>query len=82
MIDQPVGIATVWRFFAFYDMRDRSFQIAPQIEHNVFGQVYLYLTALIGGSVEGNNRTGRLFRQTPVFNGTESRVGLTLVWFH
>ncbi len=82
LIDQPVGIATVWRFFAFYDMRDRSFQIAPQIEHNVFGQVYLYLTALIGGSVEGDNRTGRLFRQTPVFNGTESRVGLTLVWFH
>ncbi|CAI2718528.1 hypothetical protein [Nitrospina watsonii] len=82
LIDQPVGIATVWRFFAFYDLRDRSFQLAPQIEYNVFDQVYLYLTARLGGSVEGDNRTGRLFRRTPRLNGSESRVGLTLVWFH
>lgn len=82
LVDQPVGIATVWRFFAFYDLRDRSFQLAPQIEYNVFGQWFLYLTARLGGSVDGDNRTGRLYRQTPVLNGTESRVGLTLVWFH
>jgi len=82
LVDQPVGLDIVWRFFAFYDLRDRSFQLAPQVEYNVFGQWFVYLTARLGGSVEGDNRTGRLFRETPVVNGTESRVGLTLVWFH
>ena len=81
-VDQPVGIDIVWRFFAFYDLRDRSFQLAPQIEYNLFDQVFLYFTARIGGSINGDNRTGRLFRDLPVFTGTESNVGLTLIVFY
>ncbi len=81
-LDQPVGIDIVWRFFGFYDLRDRSFQLAPQIEYNLIDQVYLYLTARIGGSINGNNQTGRLFRDLPVYTGTESSVGLTLIAFY
>ena len=79
-LDQPVGIEVVWRLFVFFDLSDQSFQIAPQIEYNIFGQVYVYAVARIGGSIDGNNRSGRLFRESPFFfTGTESSAGLTLI---
>lgn len=79
-LDQPVGIDIVWRAFFFFDLGDQSFQFAPQIEYNVHEQVYLYAVARIGGSVNGDNQTGRLFRESPFFyTGTESSAGLTLV---
>ncbi len=82
-LDQPVGIDIVWRAFFFVDLVDGSFQFAPQIEYNIWGQVYLYAQAQVGGSIDGNNRTGRLFRESPVsFTGTESRAGLTLIAFY
>jgi len=80
-LDQPVGIDIVWRLFVFYDLGDQSFQVVPQVEYNIFDQWYLYLQTQIGGSIDGNNTTGRLFRQAPFFTGTESRVGLSLVVF-
>ena len=81
-IDQPVGIDIVWRAFFFYDLVDGSFQFAPQIEYNIWDQVYLYAQVQVGGSIDGNNRTGRLFRESPVsFTGTESRAGLSLIAF-
>jgi len=82
LLDQPVGIDIVWQIFFFFDLSDQSFQIAPQIEYNIWEQVYLYIQAQVGGSVDGNNRTGRLFRTSPAsITGTESRAGLTLVAF-
>ncbi len=81
-LDQPIGIDIVWRLFTFYDFGDRSFQVIPQIEYNVWKQVYLYLQAQVGGSIDGNNLTGRLFRQGPVVTGTESRVGLFVIIFY
>jgi hypothetical protein len=82
LLDQPVGIEIVWRAFFFVDLSDRSFQFAPQIEYNVWEQVFLYVQAQIGGSIDGNNRTGRLFRTSPAsITGTESRAGLTLIAF-
>ncbi len=81
-LDQPIGIDLVWRLFTFYDFGDRSFQFVPQIEYNVWKQVYLYLQAQVGGSIDGNNLTGRLFRQGPVVTGTESRVGLFVIIFY
>ena len=82
-LDQPVGIDVVWRAFFFVDVVDGSFQFAPQIEYNIWGQVYLYAQAQVGGSIDGNNRTGRLFRESPTsFTGTESRAGLTLIAFY
>ena len=80
-LDQPVGIDVIWRAFFFFDLTDQSFQFAPQIEYNLFDQVYLYVQALVGGSIDGNNRTGRLFREAPFFTGTESRAGLSLIAF-
>ena len=81
-LDQPVGIDIVWRAFFFFDLSDQSFQFAPQIEYNIWDQVYLYVQAQVGGSVDGNNLTGRLFRESPVsVTGTESRAGLTLIAF-
>lgn len=81
-LDQPVGIDIVWRAFFFIDLDDRSFQFAPQIEYNVWEQVYLYAQAQIGGSVDGNDLTGRLFRTSPAsVTFTESRAGLTLIAF-
>lgn len=82
-LDQPVGIDIVWRAFFFFDLGDQSFQFAPQIEYNIWDQVYLYVQAQVGGSVDGNNLTGRLFRESPVsVTGTESRAGLTLIAFY
>jgi len=80
-LDQPVGIDIIWRAFLFFDLSDQSFQFAPQIEYNMFDQVFLYVQALVGGSIDGNNRTGRLFREAPFYTGTESRAGLTLIAF-
>ncbi|MCH7649778.1 MAG: hypothetical protein IIA63_01300 [Nitrospinae bacterium] len=79
-LDQPVGIDVVWRLFFFFDLGDRSFQIAPQIEYNISDQVYLYAVGRIGGSISGDNSTGRLFRESPFFyTGTESSAGLALI---
>ncbi len=79
-LDQPVGIDVVWRLFIFFDLSDQSFQIAPQIEYNISDQLYLFAVARIGGSINGDNRTGRLFRESPFFNtGTESSAGLALI---
>lgn len=79
-LDQPVGIDVVWRLFFFFDLGDQSFQIAPQIEYNISDQVYLYAVARIGGSISGDNSTGRLFRESPFFyTGTESSAGLALI---
>ena len=81
-LDQPVGIDIVWRAFLFFDLGDQSFQFAPQIEYNIWDQVYLYAQIQIGGSINGDSRTGRLFRTSPVsFTGTESRGGLSLIAF-
>lgn len=79
LIDQPVGIAVVWRVFGFYDFLDGSFQIVPQIEYAATDQVYIYLTGRIGEDIIGGDRDGRLFRNLPVFTGTESNVGLAVV---
>jgi len=77
---QPVGIDVVWRAFFFFDLTDQSFQIAPQIEYNIIDQIYLYAVARIGGSIDGDNSTGRLFRESPVFyTRTESSAGLALI---
>ena len=79
-LDQPVGIDVVWRLFFFFDLGDQSFQISPQIEYNISDQVYLYAVARIGGSISGDNNTGRLFRESPFFyTGTESSAGLALI---
>jgi len=81
-LDQPVGIDIVWRAFFFFDLSDQSFQFAPQIEYNLWEQVYLYAQVQVGGSIDGNNRTGRLFRESPLqVTGTESRAGLSLIAF-
>ena len=81
-LDQPVGIDIVWRAFFFFDLGDQSFQFAPQIEYNIWDQVYLYARVQVGGSIDGDNRTGRLFRTSPVsVTGTESRAGLSLIAF-
>jgi len=82
LFDQPVGIDIVWRAFFFIDLDDRSFQFAPQIEYNLWEQVFLYAQAQIGGSIDGDNLTGRLFRTSPAsITGTESRAGITLIAF-
>lgn len=79
-LDQPVGIDMVWRLFLFFDLSDQSFQIAPQIEYNIIDQIYLYAVARIDGSINGDNRSGRLFRESPFFyTGTESSAGLALI---
>ncbi|UCD12414.1 MAG: hypothetical protein JSU88_04845 [Nitrospinaceae bacterium] len=78
-LDQPVGIAIVWRLFAIVDFRDGSFQVRPQIEYAVTDLLYAYLSGGIGGNLNGNDEPGRLYQETPVFNGTESNIGVTLV---
>lgn len=81
MLDQPVGIATVWRLFGFYDILDGSFQVAPQIEYSVTEQLFLYLQGNWGGNVKGNEALGRFFRKAPVFTGSESSAGVSLVFY-
>ena len=79
-LDQPVGIDIIWRAFFFFDLSDQSFQFVPQIEYNIIDQVYLYALARIAGSINGDNRTGRLYRESPFFfTGTESSASLTLI---
>ncbi len=79
MLSQPIGIDIVWQIFGFYDFLDRSFQVIPQIEYSVSEQVFFYIRAKIGGSINGDDRTGRLFRKLPVFTGTESTLGAAIV---
>ncbi len=81
-MDQPIGIATVWRMFAFYDALDGSFQLAPQVEYALTDQVYLYLQGNVGGSVKEKNALGRLFRDSSVFTGTESSAGFSMIVFY
>jgi hypothetical protein len=81
LFDMPYGIDIVWQMFGLYDIDDGSFQIIPQIEYSVTDQVYLYLQGRWGGSVQTGEKNGRLFSKTPVFNGTESLIGLTLVGY-
>jgi len=78
-LDQPVGINVVWRVFALADARDASFQIRPQIEYAATDSIYLYLSGAYGGNLNGRDEPGRLFMKTPVPNGTESNIGLSLV---
>ncbi len=81
MMDQPFGVDLVWRLFGFFDLRDGGFQIAPQIEYFLRKQTYLYLNGHWGGNVNGSDSPSRLFRKGPVFNGTESSIGLTLIYY-
>ncbi len=80
-MDQPIGIATVWRMFAFYDMLDGSFQWAPQVEYALTDEIYLYLQGNIGGSVKEKSALGRLFRDSSAFTGTESSIGFSMIAF-
>ena len=77
-MDQPVGIDIKWQIFSFYDFRDRSFQMVPQIEYSVTDDLFLYLHGKIGGDINGNKANGRLYQRTDSFSGTESSIGLTL----
>lgn len=79
MLDQPVGINTVWRSFLFLDLEDGSFQFVPQVEYAVTEQTFLYLQLQIGGRLGRGEPPGRLFRKAPLPNGTESRIGMTLI---
>jgi hypothetical protein len=81
LFDMPYGIDIVWQVFGLYDIDDESFQIIPQIEYSVTDQVFLYLQGRWGGRARTGEKNGRLFSKTPVFNGTESLVGLTLVGY-
>lgn len=80
-LDQPLGIATIWRVFGFYDVRDGSFQISPQIEYAVTEQTFLYLQGNWGGDVKGEENLGRLFRKGSVLTATESSIGFTFIVF-
>jgi hypothetical protein len=80
-MDQPLGIAAVWRMFAFYDVEDGSFQWAPQVEYALTDEIYLYLQGNLGGNVKEKNMLGRLFRESSAFTGTESSIGLSMIVF-
>jgi len=81
MFSQPIGIDIVWQVFGFMDVLDRSFQIVPQVEYSISEQVFLYVRGKVGGSINGDNTTGRLFQKLPVFNGSESAIGAAVVAF-
>jgi len=81
LFDMPYGIDIVGQVFGLYDIEDGSFQIIPQIEYSITSQVFLYLQGRLGNSIERGEKKGRLFSETPVFNGTESLIGLTLVGY-
>jgi hypothetical protein len=81
LFDMPYGIDIVWQVFSLYDIDDGSFQITPQIEYSVTDEIFLYLQGRWGGSVQTGEKNGRLFSKTPVFNGSESLIGLTLVGY-
>ena len=78
-MDQPVGIDIHWQIYGLYDLRDKSFQLVPQIEYSVTETLFLYLHGRAGGNIKEGEKNGRLHRRTGVFNGTESIIGLTLV---
>ncbi len=78
-MDQPVGIDIRWQVFSLYDLRDKSFQVIPQIEYSVTDTLFLYLHGRVGGNIKEGKKDGRLHRRTATFNGTESIVGLTLI---
>ncbi|MBT5957434.1 MAG: hypothetical protein HOG63_02555 [Nitrospina sp.] len=78
-LDQPVGIDIQWQGFGLYDLRDKSFQLVPQVEYTLTDTLFLYLHGRVGGALKSGKKDGRLFRKTDVFNGTEHLVGLTLV---
>ena len=80
-MDQPIGIATVWRMFAFYDVLDGSFRWAPQIEYAWTDEIFLYLQGNWGGSAKKKNPLGRLFRDSSTFTGSESSVGVSVIAF-
>lgn len=77
--DQPVGIDIVWKVFGFYDVRDGSMQIVPQIEYAVTNQAFLYLHGRWGTNVNGEDNSGRFFLKGSAFNGTEPELGAALV---
>ncbi len=79
LLDQPIGISLAWKAFTFIDLVDGSFQFVPQIEYSITDQAFLYLTGNWGGNFGGNEEPGRLFLESPRFNGSESKVGLTLL---
>ncbi|MFQ5449626.1 MAG: hypothetical protein ACE5E9_03305 [Nitrospinaceae bacterium] len=79
LLDEPVGIAITWQVFGLFDVRDGTFQIVPQVEYAVTDQVFLYLHGRWGNRIQTGEKRGRLFSKTPVFNGSESIMGLTLV---
>lgn len=78
-MDQPVGIDVRWQIFNLYDLRDKSFQLIPQIEYSVSDTLFLYIHGRMGGSIKKGQKDGRLHRRTAAFNGTESIMGLTLI---
>lgn len=79
--DQPVGIDFKWQVFGLYDLRDKSFQLVPQIEYALNDTLFLYAHGRVGGAVKTGKKDGRLFQKTEAFNGTESFMGLTLVGY-
>ncbi|MCH8156598.1 MAG: hypothetical protein IID18_02415 [Nitrospinae bacterium] len=79
LFDQPVGADIAWQLFGLFDVRDGSFQWVPQVEYTLTSQVFVYLSGRWGGTLKSDRRTGRLFKETGSFNGTEPNVGLTLV---
>jgi len=81
LFDMPYGIDIVWQVFGLYDIGDGSFQVIPQVEYSVTDQVFLYFSGRWGGSVQTGEKNDRLFSKTPVYNGTESQIGLTLVGY-
>lgn len=81
MMDQPVGIATIWRLFWFYDILDGSFQLAPQIEYSITEEFFVYLQGNWGGNVKVRGNSGRFFEKASVFTGTESSAGVSLVYY-
>ena len=80
-MDQPVGIDIRWQIFSLFDLRDKSFQMIPQIEYSITESWFLYLTGRVGGNIKTGKKDGRLNRRTGTFTGTESTAGLTLVGF-
>ncbi|MZG54842.1 MAG: hypothetical protein F3743_11885 [Nitrospinae bacterium] len=80
-MDQPVGIDIRWQIFNLFDLRDKSFQMIPQIEYSITESWFLYLTGRAGGNLKTGKKDGRLNRRADTFTGTESTIGLTVVGF-
>ncbi len=78
-MDQPVGIDIKWQVFGLYDLRDKSFQLVPQVEYSITSSLFLYVHGRVGGNIAKGEKDGRLHKRTDSFSGTESLVGITLV---